>query len=358
MKHRVIKGSLTSAAALAVAMAGSSAHGFFEQVFTFADAVAGTGATFFDSVAVDGPDVYVFARTAPAGVDVIQKVASAGTPGQSITTLMDTATWQTLAGTTRLSGQFGSEVVGGEIVFSNSFANAVYEVDLLAGVPSLRASTASIAAATGSGTANLTSTYTIDSTGNLFARDGTSASIIKVDPIGAVSVAITSAELDSVAGSTIINGGLAVDADDRIYWGRNAGNAIYRWDPATSSGVTALSQSDFNSAQGNAPGTSVSFRDLFFAPDGLIYFFELSGRDILAFDPVDPVGTLDVVITRGQLEANTGGGSQVWKLTWFDDNLAWYMTDGASPGFFAIPEPASLSLLGIGALALLRRRGA
>lgn len=358
MVNRIQSYVLTLAAASAVAVSGATAEASYRQVFTFADAVANTGATFFDSYAVDGADVFVFARTPPVGVDVIQKVTDAGTPGQSVSTFVSTVDWQAGSGAARLAAQFGSDVIGSDIVFGNFFNNSVYRVDTTTGAITTVAGPLDIAAATGATGANISSTNTLDADGNLFARDGTSRTVVKVEPSGAVSVAISTAELEAVTGSNLINGSLAVDPAGKIYWGRS-GLGISVWDPATSSGSVLFDQATLNSAQGLPPGSSINFRDLFMAPDGMMYFFEIQARDILKFDPLaaDPAATLELVINRNALEAGVGGGSLVQKLGWFDGNLAWNITDG-TPGFYVIPEPASLSILGVGSLLMLRRRRA
>jgi hypothetical protein len=95
----------------------------------------------------------------------------------------------------------------------------------------------------------------------------------------------------------------------------------------------------------------------YFAPDGNVYFFDQSSRDILEFNAASPT-SLSIAASNPQISAVEGGGTPaVSNLTWYNGYIAWDNVNAVGQGVYAeVPEPGSLSLLGIASLGLLRRR--
>jgi hypothetical protein len=104
--------------------------------------------------------------------------------------------------------------------------------------------------------------------------------------------------------------------------------------------------------------TTAGFRDIFPAPDGWVYFYESTKDSILRFDPSDPAGTLEFVLREAYLNAGPAGSDGVYELDWYYDDPTGHLAFNifSTHGLYVIPEPASVALLALAGLTLLRRR--
>ncbi len=165
---------------------------------------------------------------------------------------------------------------------------------------------------------------------------------------------------DIPAGLTVTDNGLLVFGDPT----GGATEEIVIFDPSKPNDpVKTITEADILPV---STGTDVGFTNtgFFFAPDGRVYFYQNGTVDsIMSFDPDDddPASTLELVIAEAALDAGPANSSFVSSLTWYNGNIAWIQTlsaGGQVAGLYAIPEPTTLALLGLGGLVMLRRRAA
>ncbi len=154
-----------------------------------------------------------------------------------------------------------------------------------------------------------------------------------------------------------------------IGWGDTGGGSRVRYDFGLQSGTTDQIRLELNAgATTSATGTTITddaWHHLVSTWDGTIMTFYLDGNVYGTTAPgtVNSVLTEDVVIGTGIRQAFAGNTTARWTNGLIDDvqiydnvlSAADVATLFANPGE-VVPEPATLLLLGCGALSLIRRK--
>jgi hypothetical protein len=175
---------------------------------------------------------------------------------------------------------------------------------------------------------------------------GTSAGNIVITT-GAGSATILVAQADLPGTQVDTNTGLkqaqaiTFDGSGNLYWS-NAGS-VYRRLASGGTIETVLDASVLKLALGHTPTT---IPELFVSPNGYLWGYE---------------NTSPRTVFRSYLQANSSAlaiqslSTSIGSLSWYNNQLT-YNPYGAN-GLWTVPEPATLAFLGLGGIALLRRRG-
>ena len=262
------------------------------------------------------------------------------------------------------SGLAGAGIVGGVFRTVHSASNSVFEVNLGTGVSTQVVPTASISAVTG-GTPSLVAFFETTASGDIYAYNAASGNrqIVKISSSNVVTQAVSQANYNTLFTSTGNVNGLGFGGST-IYLGGGASTAtryLAGWNTSTNTGSTILSNAQLLAFTG---GTSISFGDIYAAPDGRVYFFESTSNAILSFNPANPAPTLATVYSSADLAAGPGT-TNVGQLSWWNGGIAWSIGGTASTsGYFAaIPESSAaafggLSVVASSVIALVRRKRA
>jgi len=289
----------------------------------------------------------------------ITKIADLTASPQTATELLSQSVWAAASGKSSITSFYGFGISGDYVQFSEASADSVWRVDKNTGAISAYVTAANIMAYTGATKASCLSANTVAPSGEHVFYEGESDSILITTGAGMVTTLVSEAQLTALhaTGSNSCNGGLGYDDAGNLYWGDSSSDGIYmRAADGTLSQV--LTQANIIGVTGE---TSASFGDIMGggdtlgAGDGLVYFYERTSDGIMRFDPDDPVNTLETYIYEARLVSGQAGSDNVYELDWYDDELA-FNTDGGNLGLYVVPEPASLVLLALGGLAVLRRR--
>ena len=336
MKKKIIA-TLIGLAAVSVNAAS------YKEVTPWSTIENGNGSGTHFSAVTDGENTYHFLslNNAPA----ITKVDALG----NATTLVSSLDWGMATGTTALTAMQSVAVYKDKLIFAETGTDAIWSVDTNTGQLSSVVTKQVIddyIGGTGPTILSPASCYK----GNMYFYEGDTDSFLVTNSLGYVETYISADQLTAVAGNAAVNGGIAFDGSGNLIWG-NSGDGIYSWSCA-GIGSTLLTETDISSVTG-ATGTSL-MGDILYAPDGLVYFFESRSDSILSFDLSDPVGTLKTVLSEDDLLDGPADYDNVFKLSWYDDNLAFNVL--GAKGYYAVPEPMTVAVLGAGALGLFRRR--
>jgi hypothetical protein len=331
------------------------------EIHDWATVENGTGATSHFSSASEAGNTYhqLSLSSSPA----ITKVDPAG----NATTLVDTLAWAiATGGSTSMTGFYGFGIDGDYLQFAESSSDAVWRVNKNTGAISAFASSADILSHTQSVDPSITSVQLLSSNapsgGKHYFYEGQTDSILVADGTS-VGTYVSSADLVSLTGSDTVSGGMALDGSGNLIFASNSSDSMFAWSDSLMSGFEVLSTAAITAVTG---ASSAGFGDIFFAPDGFIYFYESAADSILRFNPTFGPGSLSTVLTEAELLAGPAGSDLIFGLSWYDGpGLGIYdvgvpgelaFNVNGSKGFYAVPEPTTALIFAIGGLGLLRRR--
>ncbi|MCP4594005.1 MAG: PEP-CTERM sorting domain-containing protein [bacterium] len=274
---------------------------------------------------------------------------------QVATEITSNATWAAATGSTSCTSFYGMGQVGTELQGGDSGTDSIWRIDKASGAVSTRVLKAAILAHqqityplqtnVGLGTSN-----SVTPTGEHVFYEATADEILVTTGVGTLATLVTNAELLAAQGNTKVSGGMVYDSADSLYWGNSTSDDMWK---RSGAGVISqvLSTTDITNVSGES---AAGFGDIFFASDGTGYFYESTGDNIMKFDPADAANTLEIYVSEAELLAGPGAGDTVYCMGEYGGELAFNLN--GTRGVYVIPEPAALSLLAFGSLALLRRR--
>lgn len=345
--------TVTALAVLALGVSQASAASYLEVL---------SGSTLFGAVTTDTPTIlggsvndgstsyHVVKRSSPS-LSWIVKVENfnSATPTTSVLT-----SWNDNLNMGRALG-----LAGGNIVIGDGQTDSVYKVDTTTGAVTTVLTTAELFAQTGGDTLQGNSSYVRADGELIFLETDTDALYITNGP-SSVSTYLSQEALANSQGVSLGSGTVSSQitfVGDSMYYGANNTDSLYVYDPTASSSTpgdnisTVFSQADIIALTG---GTSAGYADLIFNDaDGLVYFRETSSRSFMSFDPSDPLNTLSTVLNQTELEAGPAASAfTIGPASLVDGEFAWSLSSG---GYFAVPEPTTLVLIGLAALMIRRR---
>jgi hypothetical protein len=340
---------LSSVAVVVLTPAIAGAAGYV-QLAPFSTINAGGSSGSYVASVIEGTTAYNIV-SGNGDHRVTRVVGLGGTPSGS--TLTSAAQINTANGAALafLGGGFIGLSGTSDLIFGDTSSDKIYKVNK---------STGAINAYVSTGVGNPLNQNV--SGGELYYYDSTSGSrrIVRTTGPGSLNTLLsgsTSPTLSAVMGGSDAAAGVAV-ANGIVYLGNNTADAIFYYNPSNGQSGTALTTSEITDVT-NASSVGISGTAFYAAPDGKIYFLETSSDSILSWDPTVGSSSLTTVISSAELTSGPASSDFVQNFTWYDGKLAWSQTltaGGQVAGLYAIPEPAALSTLAVGAVALLRRR--
>jgi hypothetical protein len=303
----------------------------------------------------------------------INKTINTGT-SPSTSNLTTLASWTADIGAptqSRVGNALGVEIVGDYIQFPESQNDHVVRIHKDTGTVSIHTSAADIKAVTGLTSIAVTNFSGMSPDGESLFYESASNTILQTAGPGALTTLVTSADLAAV-GATV-KSGLTYDGAGNLYWGDDAGDhntapagdRIFRRSPGGAI-ETILDANDFL-ALGITDNRATFGGDMYYGPDGLIYLrYGRTGEGslgIYSFDPslADPASSLAIVLSEADLISgpaglNAANAGFTYHMSWWNGYLAFTKEpERGTQGYFALPEPASLLFIVLGALGLLRR---
>ncbi|MEM1097484.1 MAG: PEP-CTERM sorting domain-containing protein [Planctomycetota bacterium] len=347
--HRV-----TTAALLGALSLGTAASASYVQLIDLPSLQA-TGGGNLVSTAIDGNQGYALLNSSGGSAQIVRIDDIGG--ANNVSTLTDLAEFSSAAGTgiTNLSGSIFDN--GNSLYLADNTNDIIWTISkATGGVIQL----IDIEAAKGITSGSLGPQFgAVDIDSDLVYYEFNTDELDKSNGfLNGFSTVLTDTELTTITGDDSPTG-LGISSSGVYYLGQGssgAGEDISFYDPSDGSFGTFLDE-----AAVAGPGNDVSYSTTAFTVIGETLYARDGGTND-RFISIDlGTGTVTTILDETDLTTGPALSDFAQDFSLFNGELAWSQTIGAGgqvPGIYAVPEPATFALAGLGALAMLRRRSA
>jgi len=348
-------------AALAVlCLAGPAvADSYMELVSSLNVEAGGTGDRHWAHV-VDGETAYFTVNGFASGgksanITMVENLGGVQTPS----VLMDTTAWATVSASTTMTTGHGFGISGTDLLFAEGGTDALWKVALGTGTPSAYVTKDEIQTYTSGSSVQIVNGNGIGPAGEMAFFESNTDQLLASTGLGALTTLATKEELQTLLGlapdvTPSLISGFTWDSDDSMYFGDTRSDSMAK---RASDGTFSivLDVTDITAVTGES---AAGYGDIIFGPDGNVYFYESTSDSVLRFDPASPAASLEFFLTEDELVTGPMGSDSVQTMGFYDGELTFqtFQVEGVASPLYVVPEPASLFLLALGGVALLRRR--
>lgn len=326
------------------------------QIIPWSTADAGYGSGAIYGLAIGGTNAYLLL----ALNNKVQFVRISDLAGaQTRTQLMDHATWAAASGVSGCTPFQGFDLSGSDCVqFADANSDDIWRINKHTGVPVKYVSKAAIAAVTGGGNVALGAVQCVHPiTGEHVFYDSFTTNVLVTGGSNVCRIMFGVPELLAAFGSGIHPaGGMNFDQLGNLYFGTSTGT-LCRYDTSAQL-TTVLTRADITN---HTLLPTANFGTMNEGPDGLFYCRSGSGTfgSLLRFNPVNPAGTLELIISGDELTNGVAASANVNNLRWYNGlggGWAWHQFGQNGVYLTAIPEPAAVMIVVLGQIWTRRVR--
>ncbi len=343
---------IASAASAALSLAAGSASANYIQLIGL-PALKSTGGGGLVSGTIDGNQGYAIMNSSGGGSAQVVRIDDIG-GANNVIQLTDLAAFSAAKGSpvTNIAGSIFDN--GNSLYISDITNDAIWTISKANG-----AILQLVDLAVANPTVNPFSQFgSVDIDGDLVYYEGGKDTLDKTTGfLNGFTTVLTDTQLTTFTGDDT-PAGLGISSSGVYYFGQSGtvDRGIFFYNPSTNTGGTLLTQDQLVGV-GNTPTVSAT---AFTVLNDTIYLRDGGTND--AFLAVDlSSNAVTTVLDELQLTAGPAASDGAQDFALWNGQLAWTQTSAAGGqivGFYAIPEPGTAALMGLGGLVMLRRRSA